>query len=160
MQNVRSIPFLRHFPLRIAALAVLTSVLTACYDDPFSPYWDGGTYHLRYANNRVVPAVISGGYGPNAPFTEVTRGTLTLRRDHSYQLVVEVRDWDANGRAYESAVAFAGRYENDGRTLYLDYFTNGDYYSSVMVANWRGGGIEVVVPELDGRTGVLCAFED
>ncbi len=106
-----------------------------------------------------MPATVSGGVGPGAFRTEVMRGTLTLRRDHSYQLQVDVRDWEA-GRAYESSVVFAGRYENDGRALYLDYFTHGDSYPRTMVANWRGGRIEVVVPGVDGRYGVLCLFQD
>lgn len=29
-----------------------------------------------------------------------------------------------------------------------------------MVANWRNGRVEVVVPNLDGRQDVLCVFED
>ncbi|MDA1080557.1 MAG: hypothetical protein O2973_02600 [Gemmatimonadetes bacterium] len=142
-------------------LGVLALASVACGDNPFSPYWDGGTYELRYANNYPVPAVVSGGYGPNAIRTEVTSGTLTLRRDHSYQLLVDVIDWD-HGVAYESTVAFVGRYENEGRILYLNYFSVGEAYSSVMVATWRHGRIEIVVPEVDVdlRAGVLCVFDD
>lgn len=90
----------------------------------------------------------------------MTGGTLTLRKDHSYQLVVDIRDWDSAGRAYSSSVAFAGYYENEDRTLYLSYSLAGDRYSSTMIANWRDGRIEVVVPELDGHFGVLCVFDD
>lgn len=149
----------RHLLSRLVAVAVLSGVVTAC-DDPFSPYWDRGTYVLRSANNRAVPTVVSGGYGPNSPRTEVTAGTLTLRRDHSYQLLVEVREWDSAGRPYTSSVVFAGYYENEDRVLYLNYSLPGDRYSSTMIATWRGGSIEVVVPELDGYFGVLCVFDD
>lgn len=159
MANLRSTTTSWRRTLQIATLVLLASALGACHGDPFSPYWDGGTYALRYANNQVVPAIVSGGYGANAQRTEVTRGMLSLRRDHSYQLLVEVRDWDA-GRAYESTVVFAGRYENDGRVLYLDYYSPGDGFPRTMVANWRDGRIEVVVPGVDGRYGVLCLFED
>jgi hypothetical protein len=145
---------------RILPLALAAAMLTACYDDPFSPYWDRGTYYLVYANNRLVPTTVSGGTGANSAHLEVTRGTLTLRRDHSYQLLVEVREWTAGGQFYESTKAYAGQYENEDRAIYLTYFDPSDYYSSVMVANWRNGRIEVVVPNLDGRQDVLCMFED
>lgn len=155
---------MRHVPsrralLRLLVLAILVGGTTACIEDPFSPYWDRGTYDLRWANNRPVPATVSGGYSPIAPRTDVMRGSLTLRRDHSYQLLVDVREYDARGQWYESTRVFAGHYEHDGSTIYMSYFMRGDYYSSAMVANWRGGRVEVVVPEVDGRSGVLCVFE-
>ena len=146
--------------MRALSLAIVVAALTACYDDPFSPYWDHGTYYLVYANNRLVPTTVSGGIGPNSPRLEVTRGTLSLRRDHSYQLLVEMREWDAGGHFYESTKAYAGRYENDDRAIYLTYYDAHDYYSSVMAANWRNGRVEVVVPNLDGWQDVLCVFED
>ena len=145
--------------MRVVPLAVVAATLSACYDDPFSPYWDRGTYYLAYANNRPVPTIVSGGSLPGSPRLEVTRGTLTLRRDHSYALLVEVREWTASGQFYESTRAYAGTYENDGRTLWLDYFRPHDYYSSVMVANWRNGRIEIVVPNVDGGQDVLCVFD-
>ncbi len=145
--------------LRAVPIALAAMTLTACTDDPFSPYWDRGTYYLQYANNRPVPAIVSGGVGANSARLEVTRGTLTLRRDHSYQLLVEVREWSAGGQFYETTKAYAGRYENDDRALYLTYYDAHDYYSSVMVANWRNGRLEVVVPNVDGRQDVLCVFE-
>lgn len=145
-------------PLHAAILGLTLTAGVAC-SDPFSPYWDDGTYDLQYVNNRLVPAVVSSSYGAGAIRTEVLGGSLTLRHDHSYQLLVSVRDWD-HGVAYESSVAFVGRYEHDGRVLYLNYFPDGDAYSSVMVATWRHGRIEVVVPEVDVRTGVLCVFDN
>ena len=145
--------------MRAVPLAVVAATLSACYDDPFSPYWDRGTYYLSYANNRPVPTIVSGGSLPGSPRLEVTRGTLTLRRDHSYALLVEVREYTANGQFYESTRAFAGTYENDGRTLWLNYYGPRDYYSSVMTANWRDGRIEVVVPNVDGGEDVLCVFD-
>ena len=144
--------------LRALSLALVAATLTACYDDPFSPYWDHGTFYLLYANNRPVPATVSGGIGPNAPRLDVTRGTLTLRRDHSYQLLVDVREWMAGGQFYETTKVYAGQYENEGRAIYLSYFDERDYYSNVMVANWRDGRVEVVVPNVDGRQEVLCVF--
>jgi len=144
---------------RAVPLATVLVTLVACGDDPFSPYWDRGTYYLSYANNRPVPTTVSGGSGSGSARLEVTRGTLTLRRDHSYQLLVEVREWTSGGQFYESTKAYAGTYENDGRTLWLQYFNAHDYYSSVMVANWRGGRVEVVVPNIDGGQDVLCVFD-
>ena len=145
--------------MRVVPLAVVAATLSACYDDPFSPYWDRGTYYLAYANGRPVPTIVSGGSLPGSPRVEVTRGSLTLRRDHSYALLVEVREWTANGQFYEWTRAYAGTYENDGRTLWLNYYGPHDYYSSVMVANWRNGRIEVVVPNVDGGQDVLCVFD-
>lgn len=144
---------------RTVPLALVVATLSACYDDPFSPYWDRGTYYLAYANNRPVPTIVSGGTAPGSPRVEVVRGTLNLRRDHSYALLVEVREWTGTGQYYESTRAYAGTYENDGRTLWLNYFGPRDYYSSVMVANWRNGRIEVVVPNVDGGQDVLCVFD-
>ena len=46
---------------RAVPLVLAVAMLTACDDDPFSPYWDRGTYYLSYANNRPVPTVVSGG---------------------------------------------------------------------------------------------------
>src|SRR5512140_3115682 len=143
--------------VRIVPLAFAVATLTACGDDPFSPYWDRGTYYLSLANNRPVPAIVSG--GPGSVRLEVTRGTLTLRRDHSYQLLVDIREWTSTGQFYETTTAYAGTYENDGRTLYLNYFGVHDYYSNLMVANWRDGRIEVVVPNIDGQQDVLCVFD-
>ncbi|MHB1312759.1 MAG: hypothetical protein ACYC3L_12155 [Gemmatimonadaceae bacterium] len=148
----------RRTALRVVSLAVAAAALTACYDDGFSPYWDRGTYYLTYANNRPVPATVSG--GPGGARVEVTGGTLTLRRDHSYQMLVHVREWMQGGQFYESTKAFAGTYENDGREIYLTWYDPHDYYSSVMSANWRNGRVEVVVPDVDGFTDVLCGFED
>lgn len=145
--------------MRLVPLALTVATLTACDDDPFSPYWDRGTYYLSAANNRAVPTTVSGGSGPGSVRLEVTRGTLTLRRDHSYQLLVDVRQWTSGGQFVETTKAYAGTYENDGRTLYLNYFGPRDYYSNVMVANWRSGRIEVVVPNLDGEQDVLCVFD-
>jgi hypothetical protein len=144
---------------RTVPLALAAVTLSACYDDPFSPYWDRGTYYLSYANNRPVPTIVSGGTLPGSARVEVTRGSLTLRRDHSYQLLVEVREWTRDGQFYESTKAFAGTYENEDRTIYLNYFNPRDYYSSVMVANWRGGRIEIAVPGVDAGMAVLCVFD-
>ena len=146
--------------MRAVSLALVVATLSACYDDPFSPYWDRGTYYLVYANNRLVPTTVSGGLGPNTPRLEVTGGTLTLRRDHSYQMLVDVREWTAGGQYYETTKVYAGRYENEDRAIYLTYFDAHDYYSSVMVANWRNGRVEVVVPNVDGRQDVLCTFQN
>ncbi len=146
--------------MRALSLVVAVATLTACYDDPFSPYWDRGTYYLVYANNRPVPTTVSGGIGSNSPRLEVTRGTLTLRRDHSYQLLVDVREWTTGGQFYETTKVYAGRYENEDRSIYLTYFDERDYYSNVMVANWRNGRVEVVVPNVDGRLEVLCVFTE
>jgi len=148
----------RRTALRVVSLAVAAAALTACYDDGFSPYWDHGTYYLNYANNRAVPSTVSG--GPGGARVEVTGGTLTLRRDHSYQLLVQVREWMQGGQFYESTKVYAGQYENDNRAIYLTYYDAHDYYSSVMSANWRNGRVEVVVPNVDGYTDVLCVFED
>lgn len=148
----------RHW-LRALTLTAAVATLTACDDDPFSPYWDRGTYYLSYANNHPVPTIVSGGSGPGSARLEVTRGTLTLRNDHSYQLLVEMRQWTGGGQFSETTKAYAGRYENDGRALYLYYYGPRDYYSSVMVANWRDGRVEVVVPNLDGQQDVLCVFD-
>lgn len=143
--------------MRAVPLSLAVVTLTACADDPFSPYWDRGTYYLNYANNRAVPAIVSG--GPGGARLEITGGSLTLRRDHSYQMLVTVRTWSATGTFYESTKAFAGTYDNDDRTLWLNYFEPRDYYSNVMVANWRSGRIEVVVPNVDGMQDVLCSFD-
>lgn len=142
---------------RAVPLLLVVALLTACDDDPFSPYWDRGTYYLSYANNRPVPTTVSGSSGQGTRL-EVTRGTLTLRRDHSYSLLVDVRQWNG-GQFVETTKAYAGTYENDGRTLYLNYFNPRDYYSNVMVANWRDGRVEIVVPNLDGYQDVLCVFD-
>ena len=139
---------------RLLTGAILVAALTAC-DDPFSPYWDRGTYDLWSANNRPVPAVVS--EGPAGAFTEVVGGSLTLRRDHSYQLVLDVREV-TGGRTYRYTKAFAGSYENEDRTIWLPYFDAEGSYSRVIVANWRGGRIELVVPRVDGYIGVLCLF--
>ncbi len=144
---------------RVVPLTAVVASLNGCYDDPFSPYWDRGTYYLAYANNRPVPTVVSGGSAPGSPRVEVVRGSLTLRRDHSYALLVEVREWSGTGQFYEWTRAYAGTYENDDRTLWLNYFGPRDYYSSVMVANWRNGRIEIVVPDVDGGDDVLCVFD-
>jgi hypothetical protein len=141
---------------RIAPVVLCGLAVTGC-DEPFSPYWDRGTYFLRYANNRPVPAVVSS--GPASSYTEVLTGSLTLRRNHSYQLLVDVREV-VGGRVFETTRVFAGSYDHDGYTLWLSYVPPGDYYSAVMVANWRSGRLEVVVPGVDGPYGVLCMFED
>jgi len=145
--------------MRVVPLALAVVTLAACYDDPFSPYWDHGTYYLSFANNRPVPAIVSGGSGSGSARLEVSGGTLSLRRDHSYRLLVDIREWTAGGQSYETTKVYAGTYENDGPTLYLNYFDPHDYYSSVMVANWRGGRLEVVVPNVDGYQDVLCVFD-
>jgi len=141
---------------RLLAGAFLITSLTAC-DDPFSPYWDRGTYELWSANNRSIPAVVS--EGPAGAFTEVVGGSLTLRRDHSYQLLVDVRE-ATGGRTYRYTTAFAGSYEHEDRTIYLTYFEAESSYPRVIVANWRGGRIELVAPRVDGYVGVLCLFGD
>lgn len=146
---------LRKSPRFLTAI-VLVASMTAC-DDPFSPYWDHGTYDLWSANNRPIPAVVS--EGPAGAFTEVVGGSLTLRRDHSYQLLVDVREV-TGGRMYEYAKVFAGTYENEARTIYLSYYDTGASYPRVIVANWRGGRIELVVPRVDGYESVLCLFGD
>ena len=64
---------------------------------------------------------------------------------------------ESAGKVYEFSRVFAGPYESEYRTLYLTY-VDGDAYSRIMVANWRDGRIELVVPEVDGRYGVLCSF--
>lgn len=148
-------PVLRVGRRFLAGIVLFTSV-TAC-DDPFSPYWDHGTYNLWSANNRPLPAVVS--VGPVGSFTEVVGGSLTLRRDHSYQLLLDVRD-SAAGRTYEYAKVFAGTYEHEDRTIYLSYYDAGASYPHVLVATWRGGRIELVVPRVDGYEGVLCLFGD
>jgi hypothetical protein len=140
---------------RIFAGGLLAVSVSAC-EDPFSPYWDRGTYYLRYANNRHVPAVVS--EGPGASYIEVTGGSLTLRRDHSYQLVVEVREKVA-GVTYEYSTVFAGPYESEYRTLYLTYEDRRGNWRNI-VANWRDGRVELVVPEIDDSYGVLCTFSD
>jgi hypothetical protein len=139
----------------LAVAALIVGAATAC-EDPFSPYWDRGTYHLEYANNRRVPAVVS--EGP-ASYVEVRGGTLTLRSDHSYQLVVQIRE-QSGSSVYEYSRVFAGPYESEYRTLYLTYFDDDDRYGQSMVANWRDGKIEIVVPDVDGPYGVLCRFDD
>jgi hypothetical protein len=145
--------------MHVVLLMFAVATLTACDDSPFSPFWDNGTYYLAAANNRSVPTIVSGGSGAGSARLEVTRGTLTLRHDHSYTLLVELRQWTSNGQFFETTKAYAGTYENDGRTLYLDYYDAHDYYASTMAANWRGGRIEVVVPRVDGFTDVLCVFD-
>jgi hypothetical protein len=143
---------------RTVVLAATVVFLAGC-DDPFSPYWDRGTYYLSYANNRPVPTAVSrDGYGN--PRTEVLGGTLTLRRDHSYQMVVDIREWSPAGRPYDSSIVFAGVYENEHRTLYLTWYGARDFYGNVMVANWRNGRVEVVVPDVDDGFGVLCLFDE
>ncbi len=77
---------------RLFVLALVVLTVAGC-DGPFSPYWDGGTYDLRHANNRHIPAVVS--EGPPGSVTEVVGGSLTLRRDHSYRLLVDVREVSA-----------------------------------------------------------------
>lgn len=146
---------INRMPRGVAVAGLLLA--TAACDDPFSPYWDSGRYDLRFANNRYVPAVVS--QGPGSAYTEVRGGTLVLRRDHSYQLVVLVRE-QSGGQLYEYSKVFVGEYETDHRTLYLTYFLEGDPYSSVMVAAWRDGWLELVVPDVDGYADVLCRFED
>ena len=141
---------------RLLAVALLGASVTAC-DDPFSPYWDHGRYDLRSANNRPVPAIVS--EGPGGSFTEVIDGSLTLRRDHSYQLLLDVREV-TGGRVYEFTKAFAGEYESEDRTIYLTYFDAVSSHRRLIVANWRGGRIELVVPRVDGYEGVLCLFSD
>jgi hypothetical protein len=135
----------------VAALALVS--LSAC-DDPFSPYWDRGTYRLRYANNHYVPTTVS--EGPGTSYLEVQGGSLTVRRDHSYQLVVDIRE-KSGSDVFEYSKVFAGSYENEYRTLWLSYVdTRG--YGRVIEANWRDGKIEAVVPGLDSGYGVLCTF--
>jgi hypothetical protein len=141
---------------RLFVVGFLALFAAAC-DEPFSPYWDRGTYDLTYANNRRVPALVS--QGPGGSYTEVTGGALTLRRDHSYQLIVDVRVVE-NGRVYDYSKVFAGEYENEDRTIYLTWFDAGSSYPRLIVANWRGGRIELVVPRVDGNDGVLCEFSE
>lgn len=90
----------------VAIAALVVGFASAC-DDPFSPYWDHGTYRLHYANNDRVPAVVSS--GPGTSYTEVRGGSLTLRGDHSYQLVVMIRE-RSGGQLYEFSKVFAGPY--------------------------------------------------
>jgi hypothetical protein len=138
-------------------LAIGTVLLaTAACEEPFSPYWDRGTYDLRYANNERVPAVVS--EGPGTSYREVRGGSLTLRRDHSYQLVVLVRE-KSGPDILEYSTVFAGPYESDYRTLYLSY-VDSKGRSRNIVANWRDGRIELVVPDVDAGYGVLCTFEE
>jgi hypothetical protein len=144
-----------HTGRRLVLGGLLAVSVTAC-EDPFSPYWDRGTYYLRYANNRHVPAVVS--EGPGTSYVEVKGGSLTLRRDHSYQLVVEIREKSA-GTVYEYSAVFAGPYESEYRTLYLSYEDGRGNWRN-LVANWRDGRVELVVPEIDGGYGVLCTFSD
>jgi hypothetical protein len=140
---------------RLLLGGLLAASATAC-EDPFSPYWDRGTYHLRYANNRHVPAVVS--QGPGTSYLEVRGGSLTLRRDHSYQLQVNIRE-RTGGVEYEYSTVFAGPYESEYRTLYLSYEDRRGNWRNI-VANWRDGRVELVVPDIDNGYGVLCWFED
>jgi hypothetical protein len=144
-----------HSSRKLLLGGLLAASVTAC-DDPFSPYWDRGTYYLKSANNRYVPAVVS--QGPGTSYLEVRSGSLTLRRDHSYQLVVELREQRA-GTIYEYSAVFAGPYESEHRTLYLSYEDDRGNWRNV-VANWRDGKVELVVPEIDNGYGVLCTFSD
>lgn len=140
----------------LAALALVVVAATGC-QEPFSPYWDRGSYDLRYANNRRVPTVVID--GPGASFTEITDGSLILRRDHSYQLVVDVHE-RAGDAYYTYSAVFAGDYDNDGRTLYLSYFDADAGYYGVILATWRDGRVEMVVPRVNGYDDVLCEFHD
>ena len=97
--------------------------------------------------------------GPGGSYTEVTGGSLTLRRDHSYHLIVDIRVVES-GRAYDYSKVFAGEYENEDRTIYLTWFDAGSSYPWLIVANWRRGRIELVVPRGDGNDGVLCEFSE
>jgi hypothetical protein len=139
--------------VRGIALGALILGTAAC-EEPFSPYWDRGTYELKYANNDRVPAVVSS--GPGTSYREVRGGSLTLRRDHSYQLVVLVRE-KTGGEVLEYSTVFAGPYETEYRTLYLAYVDSRGYTRNI-VANWRDGRIELVGPEVDAGYGVLCTF--
>jgi|GEM_PF-3670131 len=151
-----SISKLFHTTRRVFLLGFLALFTAAC-DEPFSPYWDRGTYDLTYANNYRVPAVVSS--GPGGSYTEVTGGSLTLRRDHSYQLVVDIRAVE-DGRVYQYSKVYAGEYESEDRRIYLTWYDAGSSYPRVIVANWRGGRIELVVPRVDGNDGVLCEFSE
>ena len=139
--------------LVVGALALAS--VTAC-DEPFSPYWDRGTYRLRFANNHFVPAVVS--EGPGTSYLEVRGGSLTVRRDRSYQLVVDIRE-KAGADVFEYSKVFAGSYESEYRTLWLSYVDSRGY-SRVIEASWRDGRIEAVIPGIDSGYGVLCSFEE
>lgn len=97
--------------------------------------------------------------GPGGSYTKVTGGALTLRRNHSYQLIVDIRLVES-GRVYEYSKVFADEYEDEDRTIYRTWYDARSSYSRLIVANWRGGRIELVVPRVNANDGVLCEFSD
>jgi hypothetical protein len=144
--------------LRWPAIAVLTIAVTACSDGPFSPYWDRGTYDLAYANNRTVPSTVySSAATGRVSRVDVIGGSLTLRRDDSYQLVVRVRETSGIQDA-DVTHAYAGHFDHEGRMLYLSYFDAGSWTYGEIAATWRDDSIELVLPDVAAGRGVLMRF--
>ena len=144
--------------LRWPAMALLSIAVTACDNGPFSPYWDRGTYDLLYANNRAVPStVFASSSAGRVSRVDVLGGTITLRRDDSYQLVVRVLE-TSGGRDTDVTYAYAGHFDYEGRMLYLSYFDTVSGYYDEIAATWRDGSIELVLPDVADGRGVLMRF--
>ena len=140
------------------AVALLVLATAACEHGPFNPYWDGGTYDLLYANDRPVPTVVFANSGDaRVSRVEVTGGTLSLRRDDSYQLLVTAHESGSGGEA-DVTYAYAGRYDYDGRTLFLNYFDPDLAAYAEIDASWREESVELVLPGVAAGRGVLMRF--
>ena len=132
---------------------------SACENGPFDPYWDRGTYDLVFANDRTVPSTVYESTGAGrVSRVDVIDGTLTLRRDNSYQLLVTAREFSGGGYA-DVTHAYAGRYDYDGRTLLLSYFDPAFTTYAEIDASWRDGSVELVMPDVAAGRGVLMRFE-
>lgn len=144
--------------LRWPAMALLALAATACADGPFSPYRDRGTYDLVYANNRTVPSTVyASSAAGRVSRVDVVAGTLTLRRDDSYQLLVQVRESN-DGQDVDVTYAYAGHFDHDGRMLYLGYFDPASSSYDEIAATWRDGSVELVLPDVAAGRGVLMRF--
>ena len=147
-------------PVRRAALVALVALGASGCDDPFSPWWDRGNYPLTAVNGRALPVSVFSSLAPGSSATrvEVVSGTLELRRDRSWRMLLQVRETGPLGQM-ELTRAYGGRYESEGRALWLYYSDPGTFYESVLNASWRGSWVEVVVPGVVPGGGVLCWFD-
>ena len=148
----------RRATLRWSLLTIVFAATTGCHDGPFSPYWDRGTYELVAANDRYVPAMVySAMSGGRQDRVDVLGGSLTLRGDGSYELLVHVAE-SVDGWTEDVTHAYAGAYDAQGSMLFLRYDVPGSYYSDEMQAMWRNGSVEVVVPDIAMGRAVLLRF--
>jgi hypothetical protein len=148
----------RRAMLRSTLAALVLVSVTACEHAPFSPLFDRGTYALVSANGGYVPSTVyHATTAGRFDHIDVTGGSLTLRTDGSYRMLVVTHE-DVGGVVADVTHAFAGSYDSEGSILYLTYDLPGAYGGGQMQATWLGGDVEVVVPDVAMGNGVLLRF--